>query len=440
MKINKKILASGLGLSLIFCIGSSSFAATGTVNTETVMVRKEATTDSDILSTFDLNDKVEVTGLEGEWYKVKAGNSDGYIHKNYLDVEEEVKTEEVKAEEVKTQEVTDAAQNTPEENKVPEKTELVAEKKDQKTERKIVNRLNDNTDLYVFPTYSSSKVSSGSKGTEVKIIKIFNNWTKISVGDKEGWVPNKKLIEIEGNATPVQEVAPVEVPAEQTPEKQEVNQKGYVNTESANLRQGPDTSFDIAAGLVEYEVLIIMSEQNGWYEVRTSDNINGFVHKDLVTIGEPPVTSRAAISRNQVNNVAEESYSEPVYAAEPSGVGGDIVATAQQFIGYDYVYGGSSPSTGFDCSGFTSYVYACCGKSISRTASAQAYDGVEVGDLQPGALLYFDNDPDGSIGHVGIYIGDGTFIHAANPSRGVVYDTIESGYYNDYFAGARRVY
>ncbi|MBR3132561.1 MAG: SH3 domain-containing protein [Clostridia bacterium] len=433
MKINKKILASGLGLSLIFCIGSSSFAATGTVNTETVRVRAASNTDSDIILNLDQNDKVEVLGEEGEWYQVKSGESTGFIHKNYLDVEGNINTEET----------TSAEPVVSEENKETEKPEVISENKEEKkNEKKIANKLNNDSDLFAFPSFSSSKVTSVTKGTEVKIIKIFNNWSKVSVGGKEGWIANKKLIEVaetEETETPVEEEQE-EVPEEETTTN-EINQKGYVNADSVNLRKGAGTSFESVAGLVKYEVLMIISEENGWYVVRTTDNMNGYVSKDLVVIGEPPVTSRSAPSRNQESTENYEETSSGGGSVAPSPVAGDVVATAMQYLGYNYVYGGSSPSSGFDCSGFTSYVYGACGSSISRTSYGQADDGVAVdrSDLQPGDLLLFNNGGGGSIGHVGIYVGDGTFIHAANPSKGVVYDTIDSGYYATYYGGARRI-
>ena len=126
----------------------------------------------------------------------------------------------------------------------------------------------------------------------------------------------------------------------------------------------------------------------------------------------------------------------------PAAASGSVVQVAQQYLGSRYVMGGSSPSSGFDCSGFTSYVYGQCGVHISRTSYTQANEGtaVDKANLQAGDLLLFKtNGANGGISHVGIYVGNGQFIHAANPSRGVVYDTINSGYYNTNYAGARRV-
>ena len=113
--------------------------------------------------------------------------------------------------------------------------------------------------------------------------------------------------------------------------------------------------------------------------------------------------------------------------------------TAKNYIGYKYVYGASGPNS-FDCSGFTSYVFRLHGVSLSRTAKGQYSNGSAVSraDLQPGDLVMFGPSVSG-INHVGIYIGGGKIVHAANPSRGVTIDTINSGYYNNNYVGARRV-
>ena len=111
--------------------------------------------------------------------------------------------------------------------------------------------------------------------------------------------------------------------------------------------------------------------------------------------------------------------------------GEEIVAYAKSFLGKPYVYGGSSPS-GFDCSGFTSYVYKHFGYSLSRSASGQASNGTKVenmSDLKPGDLVIYKNHSLTKIGHVGIYIGDNKMIHASEPKTGVIITDIDSKAY-----------
>jgi len=120
-------------------------------------------------------------------------------------------------------------------------------------------------------------------------------------------------------------------------------------------------------------------------------------------------------------------------APPPSNYGG-VVGFAMSFLGTPYVWGGASPS-GFDCSGFTMYVYAHFGVSLPHNAAAQFGYGSPVprGDLQPGDLVFFDG-----LGHVGIYVGGGSFIHSPHTGDVVKVSSL-SGWYASTYVGARRL-
>jgi cell wall-associated NlpC family hydrolase len=106
-----------------------------------------------------------------------------------------------------------------------------------------------------------------------------------------------------------------------------------------------------------------------------------------------------------------------------------------QYLGIPYQWGGESPSTGFDCSGFTYYVFSRVGVSLPRTVSTQYGVGVSVSrsQLQPGDLVFFNG-----LGHVGIYIGGNQFIHSPHTGDVVKISSI-TGYYSSNWVGARRV-
>lgn len=116
---------------------------------------------------------------------------------------------------------------------------------------------------------------------------------------------------------------------------------------------------------------------------------------------------------------------------------------AEEYVGYNYVYGGKSPSTGFDCSGLVYYVYSQFGYTLNPGATNQWRSlsvSVEKDDLQPGDLVFFSNDgTESSIFHVGIYIGDGQFVHAANATKGVIITKLSNTYYAKRYLGAKRV-
>jgi len=128
-----------------------------------------------------------------------------------------------------------------------------------------------------------------------------------------------------------------------------------------------------------------------------------------------------------------DSTDQPLPAAPPSRYGG-VVGIAMQFLGTPYVYGGSSPS-GFDCSGFVMYVYAQIGVSLPHNAAAQYGYGTPVSRsaLQPGDLVFFNG-----LGHNGIYIGGGQFIHSPHTGDVVKISSL-SGWYSSTWVGARRL-
>ena len=128
----------------------------------------------------------------------------------------------------------------------------------------------------------------------------------------------------------------------------------------------------------------------------------------------------------------------------PAGLpsrGVNITRTAQQFKGWPYVWGGTSPKSGFDCSGLVQYVYSKWGIYLPRCASEQVNKGVPVkfNDLQAGDLVFFKNTYKRGLSHVGIFIGDGWFIHASSARTGVILSRLDSGYHKAHWYGARRL-
>ena len=129
-----------------------------------------------------------------------------------------------------------------------------------------------------------------------------------------------------------------------------------------------------------------------------------------------------------------------VAVSSNSSMGSQIVSYAKQFLGVPYVYGGNGPSS-FDCSGFTSYVYRHFGYTLNRTASTQLSNGVAVSksELQPGDLVFFRYNTSYPASHVGIYIGNGQFIHASTNKYKVQIDQLMTGHYASVYVAARRI-
>lgn len=136
-------------------------------------------------------------------------------------------------------------------------------------------------------------------------------------------------------------------------------------------------------------------------------------------------TESTSPSRSQERQAPAPAKSEPAPAAT-SSANSDVISIAKQYIGVPYVYGGSTPS-GFDCSGFTQYVFAKAGKSLPRVTTAQQAAATPVSNPQPGDLVFFGSPS----WHVGIYVGDGMMIDAPRTGKSIsirpIFDGV-SGY------------
>ncbi|RJR52623.1 MAG: hydrolase [Desulfobacteraceae bacterium] len=126
-----------------------------------------------------------------------------------------------------------------------------------------------------------------------------------------------------------------------------------------------------------------------------------------------------------------------VYGA--GGLRKEIVATARSFVGTGYQWGGQSPEEGFDCSGLAVAVYQLNGLNLPRTSSEQYLAGAPVkkGRLDQGDLVFFSIKKDKKVNHVGVYAGDGRFIHAPGKGKTIRYDLLEHHYYSSRYIGGR---
>ena len=118
-----------------------------------------------------------------------------------------------------------------------------------------------------------------------------------------------------------------------------------------------------------------------------------------------------------------------------------MVERALSWLGVRYRFGGQDETKGFDCAGLVRRVFSTLAIDLPRTAAAQYRQGciVQRHELQPGDLVFFKNTYKRGISHVGIYIGNGEFVHAASRRRSVTVDRLDSAYFDKRFAGGRRV-
>jgi cell wall-associated NlpC family hydrolase len=145
----------------------------------------------------------------------------------------------------------------------------------------------------------------------------------------------------------------------------------------------------------------------------------------------------AQLQQDSVQETYDPSFVTPTYDAEvPAARYAHVVPIALQYLGVPYVWGGSSPSIGFDCSGFIMYVFAQVGVSLPHHAASQWSYGVPVpyDQLAPGDLVFFSG-----LGHAGIYIGGGQFVHAPHTGDVVKISSLYDSWYSGTYVGAKRV-
>ena len=194
---------------------------------------------------------------------------------------------------------------------------------------------------------------------------------------------------------------------------------GRANADGVNVRSSASTDGEVLASVNSGTIVTVTGLVDGCYSVTCQYGTESYIRSDFVDL-----TASSISSSNS-----------------------SIISFAKQYLGTRYSYGGASPS-GFDCSGFTMYVYKQFGYSLPHTATGQWQSGIgtkvySIGALQAGDLVFF-NDPSRNAGkacsHAGIYIGGGQFIHSSSSkSNGVIISDLTSGYYNTYFVGGIHV-
>lgn len=193
-----------------------------------------------------------------------------------------------------------------------------------------------------------------------------------------------------------------------------------------NVRSYPSSTDEHAQIIGELQrgtaVTVTGETSNGWFEISYNGN-KAYVSNAY--LGNDPGGAGAG--------------NGPTTGGSSGSAASDIANFAMSFVGYSYVWGGTSPSTGFDCSGLMYYVLTQYGYSMKRVANDQMTQGTAISrdNLQVGDLVFFGYGSYAN--HVGMYIGNGNFVHASTPSTGVRVNSLNETYYNTRYIGARRI-
>jgi cell wall-associated NlpC family hydrolase len=194
--------------------------------------------------------------------------------------------------------------------------------------------------------------------------------------------------------------------------------RGVITGTMVNLRESASFTAKVLTVMAQGSMVVVEGKQGEWVQVKLGDGLEGWVYQQYITTDPGTVESR-----------------ERFFAKT-----GKIASLALRYLGFKYRYGGASPR-GFDCSGFTMYIYSQFGWKLPHNAAAQMELGMTVKkeDLLPGDLVFFRTLNSYKINHVGIYLGEGDFIHAASGSGLITVSNMNNGYYKYKFYSARRL-
>ena len=196
--------------------------------------------------------------------------------------------------------------------------------------------------------------------------------------------------------------------------------------EAYDIKSNIEKISDVVDGDIPYSETEL---DNSAYYIISTDFNNNNVGTYTVNIKASDTNGNTNEASYQINVNAKP---KPKIVSKPKTAGStyngpasvdtsSVVNAAQSLIGSKYTHGGTSPTTGFDCSGFVQYIYSAVGKSISRTSRTQENDGMAVdkANLQPGDIIIWARKGTGTPSHSSIYVGDNTIVHAINSQKGV---------------------
>ena len=290
------------------------------------------------------------------------------------------------------------------------------------------------------------------KGSKVEMELLGNDFSNVKFEDKNGVVDSAVLSkdevskdekdkdkEEEKDSLKEKDKKEENIEAKEEPKEEAKEEQQKVTlyaTDVLNVRENPSAS-SMRLGSLNKGDEVYGLDLGEWFEFDFNGNkayvSKAFLSSEKPVVEEPKEEQQEQQQEEEPQQQEQEQQQEtPSYPTNSSAVE-TVVNAALAQVGKPYVWASSNPSVGFDCSGLTSYAFRQAGININRIAADQYSNGTPVSkdNLVRGDLVFFSYG--GGIGHVGLYIGNGQFVHAANYSTGVIVSNL-NGYYSNVYA------